>query len=230
MKPLDELGKTLTPEGKELALYRRDDAFQIRIDGLELMSNGAYDSEQALATEVCAELYDDARLLIGGLGMGFTLRAALDHLGPHARVHVVEVFDAVVEWNRGPLAHLSNHALDDPRVEVLVDDVADVIGRARAHYDAILLDVDNGPEGLVLDRNDRIYDRQGVLRAWQALRPNGILAVWSSSPARHFQARLDRCGFNTEHRRIRAQEGQGLHHSLYLGRRGEADPTPEADG
>lgn len=220
MEPLEILGKTRTPDGKELVLAARGDELQIRIDGLELMANGAFNSEQALATETCSRLSpEDPVLLIGGLGMGYTLRAALDVLSPKARIRVAEVFEPVVEWNRGPLAHLSGRALDDPRVEVLVDDVADVIERAEAEYDAILLDVDNGPEGLVMDRNDRIYDVQGVFKCRRALRSGGVLAVWSSSSARHFEQRLEDCDFRVEHLRVPAQEDQRIHHSLYLAQR-----------
>ncbi len=220
MEPLEILGKTRTPDGKELVLCAWGKDFEIRIDGLELMANGAFDSEQALATEVCSRLtLKNPHLLIGGLGMGYTLRAALDALGPEARIRVAEVFEPVVEWNRGPLAHLSDRALDDPRVEIVVADVAHVIEQAEDDYDAILLDVDNGPEGLVIDRNDRLYDHQGVFKCRRALRPGGILAVWSSSSARHFEQRLEDCDFRVQHLRVRAHEDHRTHHSLYLGQR-----------
>ena len=218
MDDLNILGETLTPEGKTLTLYQRDDFFQIRVDGLELMSNIAFGSETALATEVLPELErEDPRVLIGGLGMGYTLRAALDCLGPQAEVHISEVFEAVVEWNRGPLSHVAGHPLKDPRTRVLVQDVAQVIAEADNVYDAILLDVDNGPEGFVLERNDYIYDEDGLKRCRRALRPGGVLVVWSSSPARHFGERLEECGFRMEHREIQALDGQGPWHSLYLG-------------
>lgn len=212
------LGSTLTPDGRELILHRRGDHLQIRCGGLELMSNHAHGSEEALAAEVLPLLATKApRVLIGGLGMGYTLRAALDTVGPDAELHVCEVFEAVVEWNRGPLSHVAGHPLRDSRVTVLVDDVARVIETSPATYDALLLDVDNGPEGFVLDRNDRIYDEAGVERCRRALRPGGILAVWSSSPARHFGERLQDGGFRMEHREVPALGDQGPPHSLYLG-------------
>ena len=169
-----------------LRLMQRGDEFSIIVGTTELMNNRCSGSEKALATLACARLRDrpNARILIGGLGMGFTLRAALNGLGPNARVTVAEILPAVVAWARGPLSHMFSGSLDDPRVELLVADVNRVIQAGPAQYDAILLDVDNGPEGLTRRANDRLYDIWGLKRARFALLANGILAGWSGRPDR----------------------------------------------
>lgn len=212
------LGHTLTSDGKVLSLHRRGDLFEILIDGLELMSNRAHGSEQALAAEVLPLLgTSKPTVLVGGLGMGYTLRAALDVCGRTAQIHVCELFEEVVAWNRSTLAHIAGRPLDDPRVTVVVEDVARLIARSHGIYDAMLLDVDNGPEGLVLDRNDLIYEEEGLEKCRRALRPGGILAVWSSGPYRHFGERLKTCGFRMEHREVLALGDDGPRHSIYLG-------------
>jgi spermidine synthase len=169
----------------------------------------------------CARFHQRAqpRILIGGLGMGFTLRAALDALGPSAQIVVSELVPAVVAWARGPLAHLFSGSLDDPRVEVRVEDVARSIQSGPAQYDAILLDVDNGPEGLTRRANDHLYGIWGLKRARFALRQNGVLAVWSGSPDRRFRARLQRCGFSVEQHRVHAHGQRGRRHVLWLATR-----------
>ncbi|WP_375461207.1 spermidine synthase [uncultured Enterovirga sp.] len=198
---------------------RRGEDFSMVVGRAELMTNQGRGSEQALATLTCARLRDRprARILIGGLGMGFTLRAALDALGPNAEIVVAELIPGVVDWARGPLSHLFGDALDDPRVEIRLDDVGRVIQSGRAHYDAILLDVDNGPQPLTRGRNGRLYDVWGVRRARFALRPQGILAVWSGSPHRKFKARLRLCGFAVDEERMRSPGQKG--HVIWLATR-----------
>jgi spermidine synthase len=155
--------------------------------------------------------------------MGFTLRAALDALGPEASVVVAELVPAVTAWARGPLSTLFAGSLDDPRVELRVEDVSRSIQLGPTQYDAILLDVDNGPEGLTRRANDRLYDIWGLKRARYALRPNGILAVWSGGPDRKFKARLQRSGFNVEEVRVHAHGSSGRRHVLWLATRSNDD-------
>ncbi len=177
-------------EPDALRLMRRGNEFSMVVGTTELMNNRLRGSEQALATLTCARLRDRPRasVLIGGLGMGFTLRAALDALGPAARVVVAELVPAVAEWARGPLSHLFGGSLDDPRVELRVEDVHRVIQSGPAAFDAILLDVDNGPEGLTRTANDRLYGLAGLHAARTALRPGGVLAVWSAAESAGFAA------------------------------------------
>src|SRR5215208_2234631 len=206
---------------------RRGDEFSIKVGTTELMNNRLRGSEQALATLTCARLQDRprARVLIGGLGMGFTLRAALDALGPEASVIVAELVPAVTAWARGPLSNLFAGSLDDSRVELRVEDVSRAIQSGPAQYDAILLDVDNGPEGLTRRANDRLYDIWGLKRARYALRPEGILAVWSGAPDRKFKARLHRAGFAVEEVRVRANGSSGRRHVLWLATRSDENPS-----
>lgn len=204
-----------------MRLLRRGDEFSIVVGTAELMNNWHRGSEQALGVLGCARLRDrpEPRVLIGGLGMGFTLRAALDTLGPSARVIVAELVPAVVAWARGPLAHLFAGCLDDPRVELRVEDVGRSIQSGPAQYDAILMDVDNGPEGLTRRANDGLYDAAGLKRARFALRPEGILAVWSGSPDRRFKARLKRIGFTVDEQRVHSHGQSGRRHVLWLATR-----------
>jgi spermidine synthase len=217
--PWVELDTASVPgEQDALRLMQRGDEFSIRVGTVELMNNRRSGSEEALATLTCARLKDraNARILIGGLGMGFTLRAALNGVGADARVVVAEIVPAVTAWARGPLSHMFSGSLDDPRVELLVADVNQVIQSAPAQYDAILLDVDNGPEGLTRRANDRLYDMWGLKRARFALRANGILAVWSGRPDRKFKARLQRAGFAVDEIRVHANGSSGRRHVVWL--------------
>lgn len=209
-----------------LRLMQRGDEFSIMVGSIELMNNRLRGSEEALATLTCARLRDrpHARVLIGGLGMGFTLRAALDGLGPQASVVVAELVPAVTAWARGPLSHLFAGSLDDLRVELRVEDVGRAIQSGPAQYDAILLDVDNGPEGLTRRANDRLYDIWGLRRARFALREDGILAVWSGGPDRKFKARLQRSGFTVDEVRVRANGSSGRRHVLWLATRSNENP------
>jgi spermidine synthase len=182
-------------------------------------------SEKALAELACAQLAGPRpRLLIGGLGMGFTLRAALAALGPEARIVVAELVPAVIAWARGPMAELSGASLADPRVEIVEADVARLIGGdaegRRAGWDAILLDVDNGPDGLSLAANDRLYADSGLRDARAALRPGGILAIWSAAPDPAFTRRLRGAGFAAEEHAVRAAAGRGARHIVWIAARG----------
>ncbi|QRE75908.1 hypothetical protein F1D61_22160 [Methylobacterium aquaticum] len=207
--------------GGSLRLVRRDDEYLIVVAGMELMGSHRSGSERDLASLACAALRDRAgpRMLIGGLGMGFTLRAALSELGSDARIVVAELVPAVLAWARGPLAHVFGGCLDDPRVEIREADVNRVIQSGPQAWDAILLDVDNGPRGLVSRANDRLYDAWGLKRAFWALRPGGVLAVWSGCPDRHFKARLQRIGFAVVEHRIRSERPGRTPHVVWIATR-----------
>jgi spermidine synthase len=210
------------PGQGELRLKRRGSEFSIMLGTIELMNSRLSGSEEALATLTCARLRDapHPRILIGGLGMGFTLRAALQVLGPEARVELAELVPAVVAWAKGPMAEVFAGCLDDPRVSVTVTDVGAAIAAAPARYDAILLDVDNGPEGLTVPANDGLYSDTGLNAARHALRPGGVLAVWSQGPDRRFTQRLRQAGFSVEEKMVRAHKGRsGARHVIWLAAR-----------
>lgn len=209
-------------DGGELRLYRRGDEFSIKVVGRgELMNSRVHGSEDALAEQTCARLRKDTtpRLLIGGLGMGFTLAAALRHLGAQAQVVVAELVPAVVAWNRGPLGESAGHPLEDPRVSVREGDVARVLKTGQQAYDAILLDVDNGPEGLTRKQNDWLYGMNGLNAAYAALRPQGVLAVWSAGPDPDFVQRLRKVGFEVEELRVRGHGTKGARHIVWFASR-----------
>lgn len=197
--------------GGELRLKQRGQEFSIMLGPVELMNSRLSGSEKALATLSCERIRDRSRphVLIGGLGMGFTLRAALGELGADATVSVAELVPAVIDWARGPMAAIFDGCLDDPRVTVHEGDVASLIRSGRATYDAILLDVDNGPDGLTHKANDRLYDFAGLNAARKALRPGGVLAVWSSAPDPKFTKRLRDVGFMAEEVKVRANGARG---------------------
>jgi spermidine synthase len=209
------------PGGAELKLFRRGGDFMIVLERNELMNSRMRGSEEALATMTLARLREPkaARLLVGGYGMGFTLRAALAALGPRAEVTVAELVPEILAWARGPMAALTAGCLDDPRVRLVEGDVADVMGRTGS-YDAILLDVDNGPDGLVRADNDRLYAPAGLAAAKAALRPGGILAIWSAGPDPAFARRLAQAGFAVEEVAVRAREnGKGPRHVIWFARK-----------
>lgn len=218
MIPWILLDTAKVPDGGELRLKRRGDEFSIMAGATELMNSRLSGSEKALATLVCERLAGRPapRLLIGGLGMGFTLRAALSEAGAEARIVVAELVPAVIAWARGPMAGIFGGSLDDPRVSLHEGDVAGPIGEARAAYDAILLDVDNGPGGLTREANDGLYSLAGLAAARTALRPGGVLAVWSSAPDGGFTTRLRRAGFAVEEARVRAHGKSGARHVIWL--------------
>lgn len=232
MIPWSLLDTAKVPDGfGELRLMRRGEEFSIMSGAIELMNSRLSGSEKALAALACARLRPVARprLLIGGLGMGFTLRAALAETGPQAQIVVAELVPAVVAWARGPMAGIFGTSLTDPRVSLFEGDVGDLIRAGGAAYDAILLDVDNGPGGLTRAANDGLYDANGLRAARAALRPGGILAVWSSGPDRDFTARLRRAGFTVEEARVRANgKGGGARHVIWIAAKaaGGRDPAP----
>ncbi len=222
MLPWIELGRAPVPGEREpLVLSRRGEEFVIRLGTNALMSSTAHGSEEALAELACAPLGAgaDARVLIGGLGMGFTRAAALRVLGPGARVEVAELVPGVVEWNRGPLAHLAGRPLDDTRAHVHVGDVGRLYRGLDGAYDAILLDVDNGPDGLTRSGNDWLYGEAGLGAAHRALKGGGVFGVWSVAPDEAFTRRLGAAGFEVETRLIRARRRRGGRHTLWLGRK-----------
>ena len=206
-------------DGGLMKLYQRAHEFSISIKNEELMNSRMHGSEDALAELACQRVADRAnpRVLIGGLGMGFTLSAALANLGEHAEVVVAELVPAVVEWNRTHLAELAGNPLDDPRVTVCESDVRLVIKKGHATYDAILLDVDNGPDGLTHEGNDRLYTHGGLAAAKAALKPGGILGVWSAEPDKSFSKRLRGSGFRMEEVSVRARGKRGgRRHTIWL--------------
>ena len=222
MKPVQLLGQALSRDGTVLKLIRRDDEFIILANGKSLMSSRMHGSEEALATLACgrAQALERPAVLIGGLGMGFTLRAALDLLPADATVVVAEIVPTVVEWNRGPLGPLAGEPLNDPRVRVEIDDVAITLSARRGQFDAVLLDVDNGPEAFAGSNNAGLYDDRGIAGVFAALKMEGILAVWSAREDRKFEQRLRHGRFDVEVERVRGRLKQGgPSHSIFLARK-----------
>jgi spermidine synthase len=217
--PREVIGVADVPGGPPLRLVRHGGDLMIMLDRNELMSSRMSGSEAALGTMTCQRLRSPAavRLLIGGYGMGFTLRAVLAELGPAAQVVVAELVPGIIEWARGPMQQLAQNCLDDPRVDVQIEDVARLIEAGRASYDAILLDVDNGPDGLTREANDGLYSARGLQSARAALRPGGVLAIWSAGTDDAFTRRLKQSGFAVEEVRVRArQNGKGPTHHLWF--------------
>lgn len=214
--PIEVLDRADIPGGKALHLLRQGADFWIQLDADELMGNLSFHSEQALATMTCERLSSKSGdVLIGGLGMGYTLAAALDAWSPEARIVVAELVPDVVTWALGPLSHLCAGALDDPRVTLRIADVYDEISNASESYDAILLDVDNGPDGLVTLGNERLYCSWGLREAHAALRAGGVLAVWSAYPDAEFIQRLEAVGFTVDEIQLPAFPGsQDESHTL----------------
>lgn len=221
MKPRELIARAKVPGGVELRLIRHGDDHVIMVDSNELMSSRLGGSEEALATESCDRMRERVapHLLIGGYGMGFTLRAALAVLGPAAKVTVAELVPEIVEWARGPMAALTAGCLDDPRVHLMTGDVAAEISSAKKRYDAILLDVDNGPGGLSRADNDRLYDARGLAAAATALRPGGVLAVWSSTPSSEFSRALSRAGYKVDEVKVHAHGKRGARHIIWMATR-----------
>ncbi|MFH1153139.1 MAG: hypothetical protein V1793_04930 [Pseudomonadota bacterium] len=220
MIPWVEIDRALVPgQDSSVVLMKRGQEFSIRTAGTELMNSRRHASEDSLAQLAISRLaqMSGLEILVGGLGMGYTLAAALEHAGQDSRITVSELIPAVVRWNRLYLGCLAGMPLDDPRVRVLEEDVADTIGREQSAWNGILLDVDNGPDGLTREINDRLYSLAGLERSYAALRPGGILAVWSSGPDQDFTRRLTRCGFLAEIRSVRAHKpGKGSRHTVWL--------------
>lgn len=222
MKRLERLGEARTPKGTVIALYRHDGAYLIRADGVELMSTRRHLSEDRLAEVACAPLRatPGARVLIGGLGLGFTLRAALRELGPDAEVVVAELVPEVIAWNADPAFDLSAAAMRDPRVRIVQGDVTDVLRANRAGFDAIMLDTDNGPDGMLMSENARLYALRGIVATVSALRPGGVIAYWSVGDDPRFVEALEGAGLSVETLRVRAHATSGPMHVLYVARAG----------
>jgi len=222
MTPRELIGVAEVPGGEPLRLVRHGRDFIIMLERNELMSSRMSGSEEALAEMTLDRLSDpaSARLLIGGYGMGFTLRAALKRLGPKGWACVVELVPGIIEWARGPMAELADGCLDDPRTQLVMGDVGAEIARSRGSWEAILLDVDNGPDGLTRDANDGLYTMRGLERARAALAPGGVLAVWSAGPDPAFTRRMRDAGFAVEEVQVRARSnGKGPRHVIWFGKK-----------
>jgi spermidine synthase len=222
MIPRTLIATAQVPGGEPLRLFQRGDDFMIVLERNELMNSRMSGSEEVLATGAIARLGGRAapHVLIGGYGMGFTTRAALAELDMDALVTVAELVPEIIDWARGPMAALTAGCLDDARVALQMDDVAAAIGRARGLYDAILLDVDNGPDGLSRVANNRLYSHMGLETARRALAPGGVLAVWSAAPDKAFARRLRDAGFAVEEITTSARSnGKGPKHTIWFGRR-----------
>lgn len=223
MKPRELLSESKTPDGDPITLTREAGAFVVRVSGIPLMSSRVHGSEEAMAALACAPLRDRSgvRVLVGGLGMGFTLRAALDALAPDAEVVVSELLPVLVEWNRGPLAPLAGSPLEDARASLALGDLAALLREASARaFDAILLDVDNGPEAFTVATNAWLYAPAGLAAMRRALRPGGVLVVWSAFQSPRFLRALRGAGFEAEvvPARARGAIKKGSRHHLYVGR------------
>lgn len=222
MIPRELIDIAPVPGGQELKLYRRGADHMIVLDRNELMSSRMSGSEKALAVLTLERLPDvkAPHLLIGGYGMGFTLRAALAQMGQGGRVTLAELVPQIIQWARGPMVELTAGSLDDPRVHLIQGDVAGVIADGRGSYDAILLDVDNGPDGLTAPANDRLYSAAGLAIAKAALKPGGILAIWSAAPDAAFTRRLRDAGFAVEEVAVKARDnGKGPRHVIWFARK-----------
>lgn len=230
MIPFRNLAETTTPDGSRLTLHEHDGDYFIKLNGRQLMSSTSTSSELLLAERGCSHLahHPNPRVLIGGLGLGFTLERVLQAIGPHGVVHVAELVPEVVAWNREFLKERNGGLLDDPRVEVKVADVFALLRapNARGSYDAILLDVDNGPTSFVQVKNSRIYSRRGLGVIHTALRPGGRVAFWSAEAEPMFAHSLQRAGFDTESIPAKANEhAKRFAHMIYVGIRGDAAPS-----
>ncbi len=219
MIPWEKIDQAKVPESNELiSLQKRGDEFSIRTSGIELMNSRQHGSEEELARLAIKRINKpNARILIGGLGMGYTLAAALEVSTPETRIIVSELIPAIVEWNQTHLGHLAQNPLHDHRVTVEIEDVADIISKSTDCWDAILLDVDNGPEGLTQKENDQLYSQAGLKKAHKALKQRGILAVWSCNPDSKFTNRLTQCTFMVQTIHVRARKSQkGSKHIIWL--------------
>jgi spermidine synthase len=219
--PWEELGKAKAPDGGTLILKRRGDEYEIRVDGWELMSSRAHGSEESLAHMGCDHVRraEAPRVLVGGLGMGYTLRACLEVLPPSATVVVCELVPAVVEWNQKYLGHLAGKPLDDPRTKVHVGDVGAYLRTVSERFDAILLDVDNGPRALTKKSNQLLYGPTFLELYKKTLRPGGLLAVWSSDRNSIFETGLRKAGYEAKSVDVRARGvAGGPAHTIFLAR------------
>ena len=220
MIPWEEIERAEVPGGEEeVILRKRGKEFSIRVAATELMNSRIHGSEDALAELTCSRISrkPGRRILIGGLGMGYTLAAALQHSGHDSLITVAELIPAVIRWNREHLGHLAGNPLADGRVFVRQEDVAETITREKSIWDAIILDVDNGPDGITRKVNDRLYGMSGLKNAFLALRTGGVLSIWSSGTDEQFTSRLKQCRFQTEIVTVRARKpGKGARHTIWL--------------
>jgi len=218
VKPQIMLERSVTPDGKELVLYERDGVFAIRVDGMELMTSRVHGSEEDMATLVLAEVKArQPHILVGGLGMGFTLRAVLNGMPAAGRITVAELLPEIVQWNRDHLAHLTGSPLDDRRVTLIEGDVGRIMASKPNTFDAILLDVDNGPAALTDPRNAQLYVADGLATIKRSLRKGGILGVWSASPDREYERALRRAGYRFRVETVRARRGaKGPKHTIFV--------------
>lgn len=220
MIPWEEIERAEVPGGEEeVILRKRGTEFSIRVAATELMNSRIHGSEDALAELTCSRISrkPGRRILIGGLGMGYTLAAALQHSEDDSLITVAELIPAVIRWNREHLGHLAGNPLADGRVYVRQEDVAETITREKSIWDAIILDVDNGPDGLTRKVNDRLYGLSGLKNAFLALRTGGVLSIWSSGTDEQFTSRLEQCRFQTEIVTVRARKpGKGARHTIWL--------------
>lgn len=221
MKPFERLGEARTPEGTLLEFFRHDGSYLIRAGGIELMSTRRHLSEDRLAEVTCAPLKGtpNARVLIGGLGLGFTMRAALKELDADAAVVVAELMAEVIAWNSNPDYDISVAAIADPRVTIAHDDVTNVLRANPKGFDAIMLDTDNGPDGILMSENARLYAARGVRTTIDALRPGGVIAYWSVGDDRKFAGVLMTAGLKVETLRVRAHNTMRAKHTIYLARK-----------
>ncbi len=219
MLKTETIDSVVMGDGTKFVLTRHDDEWMVRVGDRLLMSSRMHDSEEALAQHAIERAPDPGSVLVGGLGLGFTLRAVLDLVSADAEVTVAELVPGLVDWNRVHVGALADHPLDDPRCEIVVEDVFDTIKQSRRQFDVILLDVDNGPVALSSARNQRLYSEHGVRACHTALRPHGVLAVWSSGPNARFERRLAGAGFDVEVIRVAAHHGSRARYVLFLAQR-----------
>ena len=210
-------------DGGELKFSQRGDEFSIKLSGKrgELMNSRVYNSEKALSQLGCAHIkpHHDAHILVGGLGMGYTLAAALKAVNADSQVSVAELIPEVVEWNKGPLGNCAGNPLQDPRTKVYIGDVKELLTTRQPTFDAILLDVDNGPKGLTHKDNNWIYSEDGLKDIYDTLSPNGMLAIWSAGPDYLFSVRLKKIGFRVDTRDVQARPGKGSKHTIFLAKK-----------
>lgn len=218
MKPWEDLGSTPVPGGGTMTLHRRDRDYVLKVNGIELMTSRMHGSEEVLAEMACEGRAErgKARVLVGGLGMGFTAAAALRCVGEDSEVVIAELVPGVVEWNRGDLGAVSGRPLEDPRTTLVNEDVADILRRERDGFDVVLLDVDNSSTGLTLERNDWLYGPAALRAIAKALRPGGILGVWSLEQDPAFCSRMRNQGYSVTERWVRARRTKGPRHWIWL--------------
>lgn len=219
MKQWEIIALTTTSDGSRFELCHHDGNYVIYVDGYELMTSYSHGSEDAMMSLACPKPRDDACILIGGLGMGYTLSATLDLLPSSGSVIVSELVPEVIEWNRGPLGPLAGNPLNDPRTELVLSDVADVIRSSESRFDAVLLDVDNSADSLILARNSWLYTLEGLVATYRCLRPDGVLAVWSVEMDRAFERKLRTAGFTASVHSVRGRDKRGGHYFIFVGSR-----------